>query len=81
MISPHAMFYDAGLLVLPIGAMLAARHVQVRQAAVVLWFAGMLDVFKSAVGLTPVFAVTIAVFVIALVNARRYEPLPSAVMA
>jgi hypothetical protein len=81
LISPHAMFYDAGLLVLPIGAMLAARHVHVRQAAVVLWFAGMLDVFKSALGLTPVFAVTIAVFVIALVNARRYEPLPSAVMA
>jgi len=76
LISPHAMFYDAGLLVLPLAAMLAARHVHVRQAAVVLWLAGVLDVAKHTVGLTPLFAVTIAVFVIALVNARRYEPLP-----
>jgi hypothetical protein len=56
--------------------MLAARHVHVRQAAMVLWCAGVLDVAKHAVGLTPLFAVTVAVFVIALVNARRYEPLP-----
>ena len=81
LISPHAMFYDAGLLVLPLAALLAARHVHVRQAAVVLWFAGLLDLAKHAVGLTPVFAVTIAVFVIALANARRYEPLPSGAVA
>ncbi|HUP71927.1 MAG TPA: glycosyltransferase family 87 protein [Acidimicrobiales bacterium] len=77
LISPHAMFYDAGLLVLALAAMLAARHVHVRQAAAVLWCAGVLDLTKHAVGLTPLFAVTIAVFVIALVNARRYEPLPT----
>ena len=76
LISPHAMFYDAGLLVLPLAALLAARHVHVRQAAVVLWFAGLLDLAKHAVGLTPLFAVSIAVFVIALANARRYELLP-----
>jgi len=81
LISPHAMFYDAGLLVLPLAALLAARHVHVRQAAVVLWFAGLLDLAKHAVGLTPLFAVTIAVFVIALANARRYEPLPSGAVA
>ena len=56
-------------------------HVHVRQAAVVLWCVGMLDVLKPALGLTPVFAVTIAAFVIALVNARRYEPLPRGVIA
>lgn len=77
LISPHAMFYDAGLLVLPLAALLAARHVHVRRAAVVLWFAGLLDLAKHAIGLTPLFAVTIAVFVIALANARRYELLPN----
>jgi Glycosyltransferase family 87 len=81
LISPHAMFYDAGLLVLPLAAMLAARQVHVRQAAVVLWLAGMLDVCKQRVGLTPLFAVTIAVFVIVLVNARRDESLPNVVAA
>ena len=80
LISPHAMFYDAGLLVLPLAALLAARHVHVRQAAVVLWFAGLLDLAKHAVGLTPLFAVTVAVFVIALANARRFEPLPNGVV-
>jgi len=78
LISPHAMFYDVGLLVLPLAAMLGARHVHVRQAAMVLWCAGVLDLAKHAIGLTPLFAVTVAVFVIALVNARRYEPLPGA---
>jgi hypothetical protein len=76
LISPHAMFYDAGLLVLPLAAMVAARHVHVRQAAVVLWCAGLFDLAKHAIGLTPLFGVTVVVFVIALVNARRYEPLP-----
>ena len=80
LISPHAMFYDAGLLVLPLAALFAARHVHVRQAAVVLWFAGLLDLAKHAVGLTPLFAVTVAVFVIALANARRFEPLPNGVV-
>ena len=79
LISPHAMFYDAGLLVIPLAAMVAARHVHVRQAAIVLWGAGLLDVAKHGVGLTPLFGVTVAVFVIALVNARRYEPLPQGV--
>ena len=73
------MFYDAGLLVLPLAAMLAPamctcggrRRVVVRRRR--------LDLAKDAVGLTPLFAVTIAVFVIALVNARRYEPLPRGV--
>ena len=74
LISPHAMFYDAGLLALPLAAMLAADKVQVREAAVVLWCAGFLDVAKHAIGLTPLFAVTIAVFVITLLATRRNHP-------
>ena len=74
LISPHAMFYDAGLLALPLAAMLAADKVQVREAAVVLWCAGFLDVAKHAIGLTPLFVVTIVVFVIALLATRRNDP-------
>ena len=74
LISPHAMFYDAGLLALPLAAMLAAHQVQVREAAVVLWCAGFLDVTKHAIGLTPLFVVTIAVFVVALLAAWRNDP-------
>ena len=67
LISPHAMFYDAGLLVLPLAALLAARRARVRDVVIVLWFAGFLDIAKDAIGLTPLFAVTIAAFVLALV--------------
>jgi len=74
LISPHAMFYDAGLLALPLAAMLAAHQVRVREAAVVLWCAGFLDVTKHVIGLTPLFVVTIAVFVVALLAAWRNDP-------
>ena len=69
LISPHAMFYDAGLLVLPFAAMLASRHIHVRYAVIALWCAGFLDVAKEAIGLTPLFAVTIAAFVVAAIAA------------
>ena len=81
LISPHAMFYDAGLLVLPLAALLATRHVQVREAVIVLWCAGLLDAAKQIIGLTPIFAVTIVVFLLALFNTRRYENLPKGVAA
>jgi hypothetical protein len=81
LISPHAMFYDAGLLALPLVAMLAARNGRVRDAAVVLWCAGFADVAKHAIGLTPLFAVTIAVFVIALLALRRQDPVPRSAIA
>ncbi|TML11000.1 MAG: DUF2029 domain-containing protein [Actinobacteria bacterium] len=80
LISPHAMFYDAGLLVLPLAALLATRHVQVREAVIVLWCAGLLDAAKQIIGLTPIFAVTIAVFLLAIFNTRRYENLPKGVV-
>ena len=80
LISPHAMFYDAGLLVLPLAAMSVARDAHVREAAVVLWCAGLLDIAKHAIGLTPVFAVTLAVLVVALFVARRLDPLPRSVV-
>ena len=81
LISPHAMFYDAGLLVLPLAALLAARSAQIRDVVVVLWCAGLLDIAKGVIGLTPLFAVTIAVFVLALVDSvmadgKRAQPQP-----
>jgi len=69
LISPHAMFYDAGLLVLPIAALLTSRQIHLRYAVIALWCAGFLDVAKEAVGLTPLFVVTIATFVAATIAA------------
>jgi hypothetical protein len=73
LISPHAMFYDSGLLVLPLAVMMAATNRTIRIAAAALWCAGFLDVAKEAVGLTPVFAVTVAVFAGALHCARNEQ--------
>jgi len=86
LISPHAMFYDAGLLVVPFAALLAAPQARVRQAVIGLWCAGFLDVTKEATGLTPLFVVTIATFVLAAIAAvfldrARDEPNPIGVSA
>jgi hypothetical protein len=75
------MFYDAGLLALPLAALLAVHRARVREAAVVLWCAGFLDVAKHAIGLTPLFVVTIAVFVIVLLATRRNDPVVRSAIA
>ena len=70
LISPHAMFYDCGLLVLPLAALLAAPHRHLRTLAIVLWGAGVLDVAKEATGLTPLVVVTAAVGIGTVVQQR-----------
>jgi hypothetical protein len=70
------MFYDAGLLVLPFAALLASGQARVRHIVIVLWCAGFLDVAKEAIGLTPLFAVTIAAFVVAALGASTVDAVP-----
>jgi hypothetical protein len=76
LISPHAMFYDCGLLVLPLAVMVATANRHVRAAAVGLWCAGFLDVAKGVTGLTPLFVVTVAVFAGVLAHERLDRSIP-----
>jgi hypothetical protein len=62
LIAPHAMFYDAGLLVVPLLA-LASAGVTRPVGLVVLYGASFLQVAASAVGFSPLGPVTVAVFI------------------
>ena len=81
LMSPHTMFYDCGLLVLPLAMLLAAPHRHLRAMAIVLWCAGVLDVTKEATGLTPLVVVTVAVFVGTLAQQRMVRIETEASMA
>jgi hypothetical protein len=70
LISPHAMFYDSGLLVLPLAALTVSPVAHLRVGAIALWCAGFLDVAKEAIGLTPLFLVTLATCGCGLLHAR-----------
>lgn len=66
LLSPHALFYDAGLLVISLGFLLSTGGRAPAIAAIALWAASITDIAKSALGFTPVFAVTLAIFALLL---------------
>lgn len=68
LISPHALYYDAGLLVL-VGLVLADRF-GVRWWLVVLWAAGFLHFAADPLGVTPVALLVIAGFALAARHVR-----------
>ena len=72
--SPHTMYYDAGLLALT-GAVLADRFVtNGRRVLVLIWIAALGHVFTTAIGLTPVFAITALTFVVTFLESGRPAP-------
>ena len=63
LISPHTMFYDAGLLVIAGAALMAtATRVPARMLAAV-WFVSLVHLWSSAFGATPLALVVVASFV------------------
>jgi len=73
--SPHTVFYDAGLLVIP-GAVLADRAATPRDRWILfaLWAAAILNVAADPLRVTPVLAVTAATFALSL---RAALPAPA----
>lgn len=74
LLSPHAMFYDAGLLVVWGAALLAMpasseRRRQVLVGIGVVWALGFLQLMSSTLGASPLALVVIAVFAIGAHNA------------
>lgn len=71
LISPHAMFYDGGLLVLAVAGMAASRCAIPSTAVAVGWLLGALHPFKDAIGLTPVAVVVLGAFIVVVLAWRR----------
>jgi hypothetical protein len=71
LISPHTMFYDAGLLVLT-GVVLVDRLGRPgRWALAGAWVVALGQTWAGRLGVTPVAAVVVAMFMIAATEARR----------
>ncbi len=74
LVSPHAMFYDAGLLVLPL--LVLASTGASRRGLVAVFALAYTHGLADALGTTPLAALTVAVFAWAVVAARRAGPPP-----
>jgi len=74
LISPHAMFYDATLLLLAVAGLAAAGRLPDRRMLAAGWLLGALHPLKDVVGITPVAAVVIGAFVAAARAARDAPP-------
>ncbi len=65
LLSPHALFYDAGVIALTL-LLLVDRRVIGWPAVAFVWSAALLHLTKGALGATPFALVVLAVFVVAL---------------
>lgn len=73
LVSPHAMFYDAGLLILTFCALATLDRDRWWAWVVGLWAAGFLQLAASGLGWSPLFPVAVLAFGVALVAATRVE--------
>jgi len=77
LISPHTMFYDAGVLVLVAAALLAAPVDELRPALLfgaALWVLGFVHVFAVPLGATPLAVVVLGTFLVLLPGSISTAP-------
>jgi hypothetical protein len=77
LISPHTMFYDAGVLVLVAAALLAAPVNELRPALLfgaALWVLGFVHVFAVPLGATPLAVVVLGTFLVLLPGSISTAP-------
>lgn len=74
LLSPHTMFYDAGLLVVVAVAWSAARGISVLASVAVLWAAALIHFLAPAIGATPLALVVAAAFVLTIRTAVSARP-------
>jgi hypothetical protein len=70
LISPHAMFYDATLLLVAVAALAAAGRLPDWRVLAAGWVLGAFHLLKDTLGLTPVVAVVVGAFVVVLAALR-----------
>ncbi len=66
LMSPHSMFYDASIIALTVGVLVAVGPIQRIRAGTVVWVSGFAQLAASAFGWSPLFFVVAGVWVWAL---------------
>lgn len=72
-ISPHALYYDAGLLVL-VAIVLVERQPELRRWVPVLWAAGLTHLAADALGVSPLVVLVVLAFGVAFELVRSSTP-------
>lgn len=67
LISPHSMFYDAGLILLTYGVIIAKIQSRKIELICFVWLAGMLQIFANQIGFSPIFFLVVLTFIVSLV--------------
>lgn len=75
LISPHAMFYDAGLLVLTVAGLAVVGRGRLGRLVAIGWLVGALHPLKGVLGLTPVSVVVLGALALVVHTWRRTGPL------
>ena len=81
LLSPHAVYYEAGLLVLTGAVLLDRGTLAERRWVGALWLAGWLHPLNGVIGVTPLFAVAVVAFAVAAVAVVRRMPAAASVIA
>lgn len=74
-ISPHALYYDSGLLVL-VAIVLVERRPELRRWVPVLWAAGLTHLAADALGVSPLVVLVVLAFGMAFELVRSSAPEP-----
>lgn len=74
LISPHAMFYDAGLLVLTVAGLAMVGHLRLGWLVALGWAIGALHPLKDVLGMTPVSVVVVGALAVVAHIWRRTGP-------
>lgn len=74
LVSPHAMFYDAALLLVTCAGLAAVDRLPSRRGLLLASALGALHPLKSVIGLTPVAAVVVGAFVLVVLAWWRSGP-------
>ncbi len=78
LLSPHAMYYDAGLVALPLLVTVIRGTATERAVALGLWAIAFLHPLAGALGVTPVFVSLVGGFLLSLrIYARASGPVPA----
>lgn len=74
LISPHAMFYDAGLVLLTVAGLAIVGRRDLGRLVAIGWLVGALHPTKTVIGLTPVGLVVLGAFVVVVQTWWRAGP-------
>jgi len=68
LISPHVMFYDAGLIILTYVVVISKIQSRKIELICFVWLTGLTQIFAKQIGFSPLFFIVVLTFIVSLVH-------------